>query len=101
MSGFSYFGAIDNHVAHTRSFDSRSMKNSANEGLLVDFKPAGSAKGNGNTSAYSKAAAFGDPLTLVATAIDLKADYDAKNGASTEMAGVFYFVVASTKIIAK
>lgn len=77
------------------------MKNSANEGLLVDFKPAGSAKGNGNTSAYSKAAAFGDPLTLVATAIDLKADYDAKNGASTEMAGVFYFVVASTKIIAK
>lgn len=101
--------------------------------MLVDFKPAGSAKGvtaaksrgrkyvrnhgyggstrtefqasaprgNGITSAYSKAAAFGDLLTPVASAIDLKADYDAKNGASTKMAWVFYFAVASTKIIAR
>ena len=33
------------------------------------------------SSDYSKAAAFDDPLTPVATAIDIKAKYDAKCGA--------------------
>ena len=42
---------------------------------------ASEPQGNGITKAYSKAAAFDDPLTPVATAIDIKAKYDAKNGA--------------------
>ena len=42
---------------------------------------ASEPQGNGITRAYSKAAAFGDPLTPVATAIDIKSDYDNKCGA--------------------
>lgn len=39
---------------------------------------ASEPQGNGITRAYSKAAAFGDPLTPVTTAIDIKSDYDEK-----------------------
>ena len=42
---------------------------------------ASEPQGNGITRAYSKAAAFGDPLTPVTTAIDIKSDYDGKCGA--------------------
>lgn len=42
---------------------------------------ASEPKGNGITRAYSKAAAFDDPVTPVSTAIDIKAKYDAKCGA--------------------
>ncbi len=42
---------------------------------------ASEPQGNGITRAYSKAAAFGDPLTPVTTAIDIKSDYDEKCGA--------------------
>ena len=42
---------------------------------------ASEPQGNGITKAYSKAAAFDGPLTPVATAIDIKAKYDAKCGA--------------------
>ena len=42
---------------------------------------ASEPQGNGITKAYGKAAAFGDPLTPVATAIDIKSDYDNKCGA--------------------
>ncbi len=42
---------------------------------------ASEPQGNGITRAYSKAAAFGEPLTPVATAIDIKSDYDEKCGA--------------------
>lgn len=42
---------------------------------------ASEPQGNGITRAYSKAAAFGAPLTPVTTAIDIKSDYDAKCGA--------------------
>jgi len=42
---------------------------------------ASEPQGNGITRAYSKAAAFGDPLTPVSTAIDIKSDYDNKCGA--------------------
>lgn len=42
---------------------------------------ASEPQGNGITKAYSKVAAFGDPLTPVATAIDIKSDYDNKCGA--------------------
>ncbi|MBO4916532.1 MAG: hypothetical protein J5374_01470 [Bacteroidales bacterium] len=42
---------------------------------------ASEPQGNGITRAYSKAAAFGDPLTPVTTAINIKSDYDAKCGA--------------------
>jgi hypothetical protein len=41
---------------------------------------ASEPQGNGITRAYSKAAAFDDPATPVATAIDIKAKYDAKCG---------------------
>ena len=41
---------------------------------------ASDPQGNGITRAYSKAAAFDDPSTPVATAIDIKAKYDAKCG---------------------
>ena len=41
---------------------------------------ASDPQGNGITRAYSKAAAFDDPATPVATAIDIKAKYDAKCG---------------------
>ena len=44
---------------------------------------ASEPQGNGITRAYSKAAAFDSPYTPVATAIDIKAKYDAKNGAPT------------------
>ena len=42
---------------------------------------ASEPQSNGVTRAYSKAAAFGDPLTPVTTAIDIKSDYDEKCGA--------------------
>ncbi len=46
---------------------------------------------NGVTRAYSKAASFADPYTPVATAIDIKAAYDAKNGAPTAAAPKVFF----------
>ena len=42
---------------------------------------ASEPQSNGITRAYSKAAAFDDPVTPVTTAIDIKAKYDAKCGA--------------------
>ena len=42
---------------------------------------ASEPQSNGITRAYSKAAAFDDPYTPVATAINIKAKYEAKNGA--------------------
>ena len=42
---------------------------------------ASDPQSNGITRAYSKAAAFDDPMTPVTTAIDIKAKYDAKCGA--------------------
>ena len=39
---------------------------------------ASEPQGNGITRAYSKASAFGSPVTPVSTAIDIKASYDAK-----------------------
>ena len=42
---------------------------------------ASEPQGNGITRAYSKAAAFADPYSIVNTAIDIKSAYDAKNGA--------------------
>ena len=42
---------------------------------------ASEPQGNGITRAYSKASAFGSPVTPVSTAIDIKAGYDAKCGA--------------------
>ena len=51
---------------------------------------ASAPQSNGISDAYAKAASFGDPETPVTTAIDLKADYDAKNGApSTSLPKVF------------
>ena len=44
---------------------------------------ASEPQSNGITRAYSKAAAFGSPLTPVATAIDIKSSYEAKCGAPT------------------
>ena len=44
---------------------------------------ASEPQSNGITRAYSKAAAFGSPLTPVATAIDIKDSYEAKCGAPT------------------
>ncbi len=44
---------------------------------------ASEPQGNGITRAYSKAAAFADPYTPVATAIDIKSAYDGKCGAPT------------------
>ncbi len=48
-------------------------------------------QGNGVTRAYSKAASFAAPYTPVATAIDLKATYDAKNGTPTSTAPKVFF----------
>ncbi|MBO4476024.1 MAG: hypothetical protein J5737_04840 [Bacteroidales bacterium] len=45
--------------------------------IIQDSEP----QSNGITRAYSKAAAFDDPYTLVTTAIDIKAKFEAKNGA--------------------
>lgn len=45
--------------------------------IIQAFEP----QGNGITRAYSRAAAFGDPLTPVTMAIDIKSDYDTKCGA--------------------
>lgn len=42
-------------------------------------------------SAYSKADSFADPYTPVATAIDIKAAYDAKNGAPTAAVPKVFF----------
>lgn len=44
---------------------------------------ASEPQGNGIPRAYSKTAAFGNSLTPVNTAIDIKADYDAKCGTPT------------------
>lgn len=44
---------------------------------------ASEPQGNGIRSAYSKAAAFTDLLTPLTTAIDIKTDYDKKNGTPT------------------
>ena len=41
---------------------------------------ASESQGNGITRAYSKAPAFGEPITPVSTAIDIKSDYDKKCG---------------------
>ena len=60
---------------------------------------ASEPQSNGITRAYSKAAAFDDPYTPVATAIDIKAKYDAKCGApSAGLPKVFfkYFYVNTT-----
>ena len=52
---------------------------------------ASEPQSNGISKAYSKAAAFDDPITPVATAIDIKAKYDAKCGApSTGFPKVFF-----------
>ena len=52
---------------------------------------ASEPQGNGITKAYSKAAAFGDPETIVSTPIDIKSDYDAKNGAPSAGAPKVFF----------
>ena len=52
---------------------------------------ASEPQSNGITRAYSKAAAFGSPLTPVATAIDIKSDYDAKCGVPTTGAPKVFF----------
>ncbi len=52
---------------------------------------ASEGQSNGITSAYSKAAAFGDPQTPVTTAINIKSDYDAKYGAPTEAKPKVFF----------
>ena len=44
---------------------------------------ASEPQSNGITRAYSKASAFDDPMTPVATAIDIKAKYEAKCGAAS------------------
>lgn len=57
---------------------------------------ASAPQSNGISDAYAKASAFGDPITPVATAIDIKSDYDTKNGApSSSSPKVFmkYFYV--------
>lgn len=52
---------------------------------------ASEPQSNGITRAYSKAAAFDDPMTPVTTAIDIKAKYEAKNGAvSAGLPKVFF-----------
>lgn len=40
---------------------------------------------------HSKVTSFADPYTLVATTMDLKASYDAKNSASTAAAPKVFF----------
>ena len=60
----------------------------ANLKLIIQ---ASEPQSNGITSAYSKAAAFGDPLTPVAEAIDIKSDYDTKNGAPSVGAPKVFF----------
>ena len=52
---------------------------------------ASEPQGRGITRAYSKAAAFGDPLTPVSTAIDIKSAYDAKCGAPSAGAPKVFF----------
>src|SRR5574344_529062 len=52
---------------------------------------ASEGQSNGITKAYSKAAAFGAPQTPVTTAINIKADYDAKYGAPTEAKPKVFF----------
>lgn len=42
---------------------------------------ASAPKSGGISNAYDKTAAFTDPYSVVSTAIDLKSDYDSKNGA--------------------
>ena len=61
---------------------------------------ASEPQGNGITKAYSKAAAFDDPITPGATAISLKAKYDAKYGAPSagnpKVFIKYFFVNAAT-----
>ena len=52
---------------------------------------ASEPQGNGITRAYSKAAAFADPYTPVATAIDIKSAYDNKCGAPSAGAPKVFF----------
>lgn len=52
---------------------------------------ASEPQGNGITRAYSKAAAFADPYTPVATAIDIKSAYDNKSGAQNTGAPKVFF----------
>ena len=52
---------------------------------------ASEGQSNGITKAYSKAAAFAAPQTPVTTAINIKADYDAKYGAPTEAKPKVFF----------
>ena len=57
---------------------------------------ASAPQGNGITRAYSKAAVIGGPFAVEAAEIDIKADYETKNGAPTTAAPkVFmkYFLV--------
>ena len=59
---------------------SQAWQGLTNEQILAWNAAAGTPQGNGITRAYSKAAAFDDPSTPVATAVDIKAKYDAKCG---------------------
>ena len=52
---------------------------------------ASEGQSNGITSAYSKAAVFGNPQTPVTTAIKIKSDYDAKYSAPTEAKPKVFF----------
>ena len=63
----------------------------------LEYEPAGAAdlklvvmasapQSNGISRAYSKAAQIGEPLAAASEIYDLKADYDAKNGAPTAAA---------------
>lgn len=66
-------------TASTMTFQLASIPDSVtNLKLIIQ---ASEPQGNGVTRAYSKASAFGEPLTPVATAINIKSDYDAKCGA--------------------
>ena len=67
--------------ATTMTFTLASIPASVSDLKLVI--EASAPQGNGITNAYSKATQFGDPLTPVATAIDIKANYVAKNGAAS------------------
>ena len=50
-------------------------------------------QGNGITKAYSKAAAFDDPITPLATAISLKAKYDAPSAGAPKVFFKYFIVI--------
>ena len=56
----------------------------SNNGHLKLIFEASEPQSNGITRSYSKATAFGSPMTPVATAIDIKSSYEAKCGAPTQ-----------------